>query len=71
MNIKGIILPPSGYSRDNIGVIIGFKASLTLHVTLDGVSLANGIFVEKEDEKGFGIAVYCSCWDALLGIGRT
>ena len=28
-------------------------------------------FLEKVDGEGGRIDVYCHCWDALLGIGRT
>ena len=62
---------PYGCIRDSIGVIIVVKASVTVQVTLDGGSLANDIFDERAYGEGGGLAIYCSCWDALLGIRRT
>ena len=63
--------PSSGCSADSIGSIIGVKDSSTLQVTRDGSSLANGIFMDKLDGEVGGLAVYCSCWDSLMGIMRT
>ena len=63
--------PPSDRGGDSIIIIIGVKASAALQVTRDGGSSDNDIFMEKADGRGDGISVYCSCWDALLGISRT
>ena len=62
---------PSGHSGDIIGAIIGIKAPETLQVTRDGGSSDNNILMEKVDGEVGGLVVYCSCWDALLGIRRT
>ena len=63
--------PPSGCSRYSIGVIVGVKASATLQVTRDGAPFSNEIIMEKSDGEGGVLVVYCSFWDALLGIRRT
>ena len=62
---------PSSFSGDNIGSIIGVKDSAALQVTRDGGSSDNNILMEKVDGEVGGLVVYCSCWDALLGIRRT
>ena len=61
--------PRSG--RDSIRDIDGSTASASLQVSPDGGLLNNDIFVEKTDREGSGLAVYCYCWNAILGIGRT
>ena len=58
-------------SRDSIVIAIGVTASETVQVTLDGGSSANEIFLDKAYGERSGLAVYCFCWDSLLGIGIT
>ena len=61
--------PRSGI--DSIRAIDGITASDFPQVSPDGGTLTNDIYVEKTDGEGSRIAVYCYCWNAILGIGRT
>ena len=58
-------------SRDSNRDIYGSMASAFPQVSPDGGPLTNDIFVEKTDGKVSGLAVYCYCWNAILGVGRT
>ena len=62
---------PSGHIGDSIGAIVGVKDPATLQVTRDGAPFSNEIIMEKSDGEGGVLVVYCSFWDALLGIRRT
>ena len=61
--------PRSG--RYSIKDIDGITASASLQVSPYGSPLNNDIFVGKTDGEGSRLAVYCYCWNAILGIGRT
>ena len=61
----------SNCRRDIIGILIGVTASEDVQDTLDSVSSANDILVEKSHGEVGGLAVSCSCWDTLLGIRIT
>ena len=60
-----------GIDRDRIRAIYIITASAYLQVSPDGGPFTNDIFVEKTDGEGSGLYVYCYCWNAILGIGRT
>ena len=57
--------------RDSIVIGIGVTSSAAVQDKLHGGYLANDIFVEKSDEEGGGLAVYCSCWDTILGMNMN
>ena len=71
---KGKYLPigtTPGSDRDIIIYIDESTDSESLQVSTDGGTLNNDIFVEKIDGEGSIFAVYCYCWNPILGIGRT
>ena len=57
--------------RDIIIAIYGSTYSVSLQVSPDGGPSNNDIFVEEIDGGGSGLDVYYSCWNAILGIGKT
>ena len=57
--------------RNCIIAISGSTDIESLQVSRNYGPSTNDIFVDKIDGEGSGLAVYCFCWNSMLGIGIT
>ena len=61
----------SSSGRDSMIVINVRTDTSSLQVSYNGGPLTSSIFVKEAYGEGSGLAVYCSCWDEILGTWRT